>query len=324
MFQDYNQKLIDVLSEYIPQKGEHVSFLMNTINLGKEAAYRRLRNEVTFTFNEAALIAKKIGISLDSIITKSISEEIPTFQFFPSLYGFNKDYKCYYDFYSSEQENTFNELMKDSSVEIISAFETMPHAVLFAFKHISRFRAFKWHYQINEKTEPVTFSSIQLPAEVNKRHEETANTINNFPKSKLILSRNVFSRLINEINYFRNLYLIDNDETSLLKEDLMKIVDVIEERAVTGKTSLGKEVMIYLSNIDFDMDSTYIKGTKQAQAIIHIYQMNALASSDARICEMQLSWIESLRKYSTLITRSGDRERIEFFKKQREMVNSML
>lgn len=324
MFHDYNQKLIDILSEYIPQRGEHVSFLMDTINLGKEAAYRRLRNEVTFTFNEAALIAKKLGISLDTIISKTSSEEIPVFQFFPSLYGFNKDYKCYYNFYSSEQENIFNELMKDPSVEIISAFETMPHAVLFAFKHISRFRAFKWHYQINEKTEPVTFSSIQLPVEVNKRHEESAYTINNFPKSKLILSRNVFSRLINEINYFRNLYLINDDETALLKDDLLKIIDVIEERAVTGKTPLDKEVMIYLSNIDFDMDSTYIKGTKYEQAIIHIYQMNALASSGARICEMQLAWIESLRKYSTLITRSGDRERIEFFKKQREMVNNML
>jgi len=324
MYQDYNQKLIDILSEYIPQKGEHVSFLMDTINLGKEASYRRLRNEVVFSFNEAALIAKKLGISLDSIISKASFEEIPVFKFFPSLYGFNKDYKCYYNFYSSEQENTFNELMKDPSVEIISAFETMPHAVLFAFKYISRFRAFKWHYQINEKAEPVTFSSIQLSMEVNKRHEELANTINNFPKSKLILSRNVFSRLINEINYFRNLYLINDDEIALLKDDLMRIINVIEERAVTGKTSLGKEVMIYLSNIDFDMDSTYIKGTKHEQSIIHIYQMNALASSDTRVCQMQLAWIESLRKYSTLITQSGDRERVEFFKKQRDMVNTML
>ena len=36
--------------------------------IGKEAIYRRLRGEVPFTLEEAALISRKLGVSLDNVI----------------------------------------------------------------------------------------------------------------------------------------------------------------------------------------------------------------------------------------------------------------
>ena len=41
--------------------------------MGKEAIYRRLRGEVPFTFQEAAVISKELGISLDRIAGVSFS-----------------------------------------------------------------------------------------------------------------------------------------------------------------------------------------------------------------------------------------------------------
>lgn len=34
-------------------------------------------------------------------------------------------------------------------------------------------------------------------------------------------------------------------------------------------------------------------------------------------------WIQSLRKFSTMISESGEMQRIQFFKKQREIVENM-
>ncbi len=82
-------------------------------------------------------------------------------------------------------------------------------------------------------------------------------------------------------------------------------------------------MLLYLSNIDFDLDYSYIKGKDYEQSFINIYQMNTLASIDPDICSMQKKWIESLRRYSTLITLSGEVERINFFKAQRELVESI-
>ena len=46
---------------------ELADMLMDTLYIGKEAVYRRLRGEVPFTLQESALISRKLGISLTKL-----------------------------------------------------------------------------------------------------------------------------------------------------------------------------------------------------------------------------------------------------------------
>ena len=63
-----NANLIEAMKDKLPVKGKLADMLMDTLYIGKEAVYRRLRGEVPFTFKEAALVSRKLGISLDTII----------------------------------------------------------------------------------------------------------------------------------------------------------------------------------------------------------------------------------------------------------------
>lgn len=75
-----NANLIEAMKEKLPLKGQLADMLMDTLYIGKEAVYRRLRGEVPFTLQESALISRKLGISLDKIIGlsfKSINPEKP-------------------------------------------------------------------------------------------------------------------------------------------------------------------------------------------------------------------------------------------------------
>lgn len=65
---DPNTNLIEAMKEKLPLKGKLADMLMDTLYIGKEAVYRRLRGEVPFTLQEAALVSRKLGISLDKII----------------------------------------------------------------------------------------------------------------------------------------------------------------------------------------------------------------------------------------------------------------
>lgn len=62
---DPNTNLIEAMKEKLPAKGKLADMLMDTLYIGKEAVYRRLRGEVPFTLQEAALVSRKLGISLD-------------------------------------------------------------------------------------------------------------------------------------------------------------------------------------------------------------------------------------------------------------------
>lgn len=56
-----NANLIEAMKEKLPLKGQLADMLMDTLYIGKEAVYRRLRGEVPFTLQESALISKKTG-----------------------------------------------------------------------------------------------------------------------------------------------------------------------------------------------------------------------------------------------------------------------
>ena len=54
--------LIEALKEKLPPKRNLANLLMDTLYIGREAIYRRLRGEVPFTLEEAALISRKLGV----------------------------------------------------------------------------------------------------------------------------------------------------------------------------------------------------------------------------------------------------------------------
>ena len=56
---DPNTNLIEAMKEKLPLKGKLADMLMDTLYIGKEAVYRRLRGEVPFTLQEAALVSRK-------------------------------------------------------------------------------------------------------------------------------------------------------------------------------------------------------------------------------------------------------------------------
>ena len=68
MQNELNTSLIEAVKEKLPLKENLANLLIDTLCIGKEAIYRRLRGEVPFTLEEAALISRKLGVSLDNVI----------------------------------------------------------------------------------------------------------------------------------------------------------------------------------------------------------------------------------------------------------------
>ena len=79
MQNELNTSLIEAVKEKLPLKENLANLLIDTLYIGKEAIYRRLRGEVPFTLEEAALISRKLGVSLDNVIAVSYTHlTLPT------------------------------------------------------------------------------------------------------------------------------------------------------------------------------------------------------------------------------------------------------
>lgn len=61
-------ELITAMKDRFPPGQNLANFLTDTLCIGRESVYRRLRGEVAFTIDEVAQISCKLGISIDQII----------------------------------------------------------------------------------------------------------------------------------------------------------------------------------------------------------------------------------------------------------------
>ncbi|MCC8143284.1 MAG: hypothetical protein LUD02_12515 [Tannerellaceae bacterium] len=101
------------------------------------------------------------------------------------------------------------------------------------------------------------------------------------------------------------------------------MLDELEVVAAKGTFNNGKKVSIYLSNIDFESSYSLVEKRNFQPSLYNLYAIHMMDSQHPDICRVQKEWILSLRRYSTLISQSGEIQRMIFFNKQREIINTL-
>jgi len=126
---------------------------------------------------------------------------------------------------------------------------------------------------------------------------------------------------------FNQSLLINNRKEKKTKEEikneLFLLADELEELAINGKTADGNRVRIYVSNINFEATYSYVDTNNLQMSLIRIYSINSITTMDNEIFCTLKEWIQSLKKFSTLISESGEMQRIQFFKQQREIIDAL-
>ena len=153
------------------------------------------------------------------------------------------------------------------------------------------------------------------------------------PESELATSSNIIPQtlymkydMLSRFRLFKWMYqhdkihLLTEDNVFQLKTELLQSLDELEEIAMKGKFASGKDVHIYISNINFEATYSYAASKYRHVSMIRIYAINSITSRDTEVFGNLKEWIRSLRKFSTLISQSAEMQRIQFFKKQREII----
>ena len=67
------------------------------------------------------------------------------------------------------------------------------------------------------------------------------------------------------------------------------------------------------------------KSTSRRLTVIsrQVHSINSLTTQDVQMFQSLKEWIQSLKKFSTLISESGEMQRIQFFNQQREIIDAL-
>ena len=312
---DYNEELIKAMKEKLPRGVNLANTLIDKLYLGKEAVYRRLRGEVPFTLAEAAIISREMGVSLDKLVG---SKKGMSAIFDLNVIHYTDPLETYYSIVDNYVK-VFQEIKDDPTSELCTASNIIPQTFYLKYELLSKFRMFKWLYQFEKIDIEHHFEELNIVDKLLDRQLDFVRESQEFNHT----DSKIFVYLVNDIKYFARTNLISQEYVQKLKKELFGLLDELEEIAVQGAFKSGKEVSIYIANINFEATYSYIATSSYKLSLIRLFAINSITSHDENVFRNVKEWVDSLRKYSVLISQSGEIQRSKFFKDQREIVNGL-
>jgi len=318
LIMEYINKLLiaDILSK-IPENKKPVHYLMDLLGLSIESAYRRIRGEIPFTFNEITKLSLSLGFSVDKLINKDKSDNA----YFDMMV--DKDAERSEVFYQIlvQYDNHVQNLYNAKKTASIMSWSHLPPIFQIWYDNIFRFTYYKWLHQANEIPSNLNFSEIIVPDKIkliqNKLKEYMRSNNNNL----FIIGPHMFLNLINEIKYYYRRKLISNKELVLLKDDVRHLIDLLESIVREGVYDEKAKSDFYLSTLEIESNNSYISYDGNEVCYFWVYSLPPLSIRNPDVCAIQKKWLESLKKYSVLITKSNEILQTEYFFKQYEYLD---
>lgn len=314
------EKLISAIREKIPHKATLTNTLVDLLCIEREAVYRRMRGDVAFSFEEIAAIANKFGISLDSLVggctVKSRPYQLSLVEYVDPIEDDFKMWRMY--------NERLREARYDPSSCRVECMNVLPSTTLLDYEYINRFYLYKWYNQYGYSDKSVHFSEIIPSEKLLEVQRITATESKYIKKTIFIWDPLIFQYIINDIQYSRSIHLIEEEDVRSLKKDLLRFLNRMEAMAATGVyTETGNQIQFYISNINFDASYSYLQTEKYRISVIRAFILNTVISFDETAYVIVSNWLQSLLKSSTMISVSGEQQRILFFEKQRRIMDSL-
>jgi hypothetical protein len=311
--------LLDEIRKKIPQNSKLVNKLVDILYIEKEAIYRRLRREVPFTFQEIVTISKNLGISLDYILDIDTQKNrVFQLKLIEYMNPQEIDYSMIQDYVNIIQSSKSEHTTETGVVSNI-----LPQTLYTGYKLITKFYIFKWHYHYNySQVKP--FHETIVPEKISNLLSANYYESKNIRNTYYILDNQIIKNLINDIKYFNSIRLIKNEDIASIKEELIQFINYLETIATSGYfQETRNKVQIYISNINIDTNYTFLDTQNYKLSMIWTFILTFNISMDKKTFNTIKNWFWSIVRNSSIITVTGEKERILFFETQRKIIEEL-
>ena len=315
----YYQAFMSAIQRKIPHKATLVNTITDILAIDKDAVYRRLRGEVNFTFIEMALIAKNIGISIDSIVGIESEQSKPTtVNITRHIKPTELDYRMFNDYV-----NFLKYIQDEPETLLLSSGNILPHYLFYDYEYITRFYTLCWNHS-SSFGRPSPYHEIILPEQMRALQKESCLYVRHIKSAHYVWDSSVFQRLVDNIKFFTKIHFIQEEDVYLIKNDLIALINHLEKLAVTGRhEDTGNQISIYISDIYIETNYSSIKTQNMNLGQFSVFLLTAISAYDEAVYNEISAWILARRRLSTLISVSGEKARTIYFDTQREIINTL-
>ena len=314
-----NKTILQLVKDRLPAGSNLTTELMNILFIGKEAIYRRIRGEVPFTFAEIATLSQKLGISLDHVVGNSSKGNMV---FIHKHIRYSEPAEI--DFYMlNEYLDILKTARQDPNSEMIYTANVFPYYISLKFDYLARFHSFKWIYQYKEALAIKPFHQLEFPENLAKIKKDIVLESMNIRQSHYIWDRHIFQHIVKDIQYFKSIHLLEENDVAVLKSELLELLEEMKVMTNTGRFPNGNPVSVYLANTHFDSTYMYVRTCQYKISLIGVFGLYYLSALEEHTAHYMKNWMLSLKRLSTLISESGEIERVLFFEEQTRIIGTL-
>ena len=312
-------EFLSTVKRKIPHRATLTKRLIDWLAIDKDAIYRRLRGEVPFSFVEMVAIAKKLGISLDSIagiqsVQSRPTQVVMTRHVNPS----SIDYEMF-----NEYVDLLKSIKDEPNTLLMESGNALPHHLFYDYEHLTRIYLFGWN-QASSFGSDLQFHDLKIPEQMRNLQKECCLYTRHIKTTHYVWDRMIFLRMVENIKFAARVNLIKAEVVSALKSELLALLDHLEKLADKGKhDDTGNQVFIYISDLYLETGYCCIKSKNRFVSLFKTFLLNSNSAFDEAVYNEVHIWINALQKMSTLISVSGERLRTEFFNTQREIIHTL-
>jgi len=307
-----------ILSNISPRV-KPIDYLMESLNISRESVYRRIRGDISFTLEEVAKLSVELGFSLDELVIKDMHSRV----FFDLHTDKIQDPS---EIYTTILEQYFQcafDMSHRKYIESIQVINQISPGFIIFFDHLLKFSYYRWMHQHQETSLKYFYSDVVVPEKLIDLQQRAIDSLKKVQNTTIILDPDLFTNLIHAVQYYYRRRLINNKEFFEIKEDLLGLTDMLENIAQTGFYGSEAKYNIYLSSLNIEACSRYLKCEEQTKSLFFVNAIEPIVVTNPVLCEIHKKWLESMRKYATLITQSNEILQVRYFNKQRTDIKAM-
>lgn len=319
MITNSNESVLTKILSLIPENIKPVNYFMDVLDLGRESAYRRLRGEKALSFDEVCKLSIELGFSIDETIENNkchtaIFNYVGNQDLSPEdgILEFLKKYETF-----------LKHIGKAQNTKVAMSMNHLLYPLILGYENLFKFAYYRWIHQIKEVPLNYLFSDITIPKEILESCQRINTQEHPSRHTSYILDHNIMLNMVKEIQYFFRRSLINEDEIRLLQTELLVLTDRIEKTLKRGVDENGYKTDIYLSIFNIDSNTMYITSDTYVESSFWNCYGYPIQTTNPEITARHKSWLDSLKKYATLISRSNELVQADFINQQRKYINNI-
>ncbi|MDR1373296.1 MAG: hypothetical protein LBJ17_09335 [Dysgonamonadaceae bacterium] len=287
----------------IPKTTKTVHLIADLLGITKVSAYRRLSGNTPFQLEEACLLSRRFNISLDELLKEErIIEDT--------------------DIIALDNYHQFLETLTDTNpgITMITA-NSIRLALAMEYPKLFNFILFRSAHR-HSPTMTDLFSEYEIPEKLEHLRRSIVSLTPENSLYEYIISQHLFSRIVSDVNYFRQSRQLTREDAAAIRENLVQLLKKMELQMNTGKDESGNSHIYYLSTLDMESNTLTVESCNLTFHLVwsSTCEPYSLTSNNTLYYRQ---WFDNLKKYTSSISLLNEIQRMDFLDRQLEYLESI-